>query len=283
MKLSSLFLLLPCLLICISAQAKSSQAGRIYFDSKLSSQERAAISGSLAYLDQHQLLNADPKLLKAMNIQKGDARTVRAWLEARVQYIINASFSASKLFTISATHNFENPGVLPKQMLDGASKGGVVMANIGSLIYLLGKKTGSLKGLQANGIGTIAFTSPRAGVLMIGDGFLGMVPSSQPNTASSFQLISLLHEARHSDGNGPTTGFLHAKCPAGHDYANQSACDNNQNGPYLIDALAQKAFMLSCAQCSTTEKNTMRILYLDSLNRVIPDSSNWNDAPEGRR
>jgi hypothetical protein len=201
-----------------------------------------------------------------------------------VQYIIDNETDGGRLVDVSKNHQFENPGVLPPAIRDGANKGGVVMANVGALFYLMGKKKGDLKGLRADGLGTIPFTSPRSGILMIGDGLIGVVPSNQPNAVRAFQLATLLHEARHSDGNRETTGFLHAKCPVGHDYAGQSACDDNLNGPYIIDALATKAMMNSCQGCSAVERSNLRILYLDSESRVNPTArTEWDDAPEGRR
>jgi len=258
--------------------------GRIFFDSSLTGKERGAIETALGFLESNQLLNSEQRLLNIMKIGRGDARTVRDWLETRVQYVINDSTSASKLVSVSKNHQFENPGILPPAFREGANKGSVVMANVGALFYLMGKKKGELLGINADGVGTIPFTSPRAGILIIGDGLLGVVPANQPNAVRAFQLATLLHEARHSDGNKETAGFLHAKCPAGHDYAGQSACDDNLNGPYRIDSLTTKALMNSCVGCSAVERSNLRILYLDSETRVNPTArTEWDDAPEGRR
>lgn len=261
--------------------------GRIYLDGTLKPSERGAIVTALGFLETNPLASADTRLLEIMKLPAGDHRAMLSWLEERVQYILTPRTSSSKIVNVRKNHRFENPGVFPPAFLGEdtvAAKGKLVMANLGVIFYLQDKKKGELRGLLADGIGTVQFTSPRAGVLMIDAGLLGVVPADYPNAVKVFQLSTLLHEARHSDGNRQTTGFLHAKCPESHRYAKQFACDDNLNGPYTIDALATKTMMESCQGCTDEEIGILRMQYLDFENRVLPGATlNWDDAPEGRR
>lgn len=269
------------------SDAKSS--GRIMFDGTLSSKERGAIVTALDLLDANPLMNASTELLRMMKVNSGDSRSIRAWLEERVQYILTPRTNDKKIVTVSKTHEFENPGIFPKAFLDlfpkaNAEKGMLIMSNPGAVIYLIDKKNKVLRGLLADGIGTIPFSSPRAGIIMIDKGLLVIVHPKFPNAAKAFQLATLLHEARHSDGNKETTGFLHAKCPKGHKFEGLSACDDNLNGPYSIDSLVTKALLDSCEDCSAQEEGILRVQYLEYAGRVLPGASAyWDDAPEGQR
>jgi hypothetical protein len=274
--------------------------GNIKFDGALSPKERGAFVAAMDWLEASNVQNPDSRLLEYMKIRSFDRISVRDWLESRIQYIVSENADESKLVQLQSNYNgFENPGQLPPAIKNGLGgnngggrvnedKGHVVMSNIGALIYLVGKAKSTLYGVKADGIGTIAMTSPRSGVLQIGEGLFGALPkefpAKYPNVVRLFHLSTLLHESRHSDGHGETTGFLHEKCKSG-DYAGMNACDHNLNGPYEIEALATKALMDSCQNCSTKEKQIMKVLYLDTASRRIDDAQTtaWDDAPEGHR
>jgi hypothetical protein len=282
-----------------SPTSNATSAGRIYFDAGLSPQERGAFVSALGYLDHTQGLAQDPTLLSYMHLSTFDRASVRGWLEDHVQYIAAQNFDDSKLVKLRDNYRdyqFANqlPTALagcaaaigtekPAGMITADGSGGeVVMSNVGTLIYLLGKVKHELFGVQADGLGTIQMVSPRAGVLQIGTG-LFMVPETYPNVVRMFQLTTLLHEARHSDGHGVTAGFLHATCPSG-DYAGTAACDNNLNGPYEIETMAMKTFMTACTSCTTKESKILQVLYVDTASRRIDAGATvWDDAPEGHR
>lgn len=86
------------------------------------------------------------------------------------------------------------------------------------------------------------------------------------------RMAVFFHEARHSDGNGKSLGFFHAVCPSGHDFQGSYACDRNLNGPYSIGAQMMKEFIKNCDECSVSEKEQMRLRYLDSMNRVLDNT-----------
>jgi len=269
----------------ISLAAFPEKKGKLFFDETVEALERNAVINAIDFLDTNPLFRPEPALFRLMKIRGADALSVRTWLEERVQYVVGDQFSAEKIVEIDKNHQFENPGILPPSICDGSdsNRQTLVMANIGAIYYLQGKKKGVLSGIRAEGIGLIPFSSPRAGILIVGAGLLGVVPAGQPNATKVFQLATLLHEARHSDGNKESAGFLHAVCPEGHDYAYRRACDSSTNGAYTIDFLSIKSMMNSCGNCSAREMSVLRTLYFDGASRVLPGATEWDDTPEGHR
>ena len=273
-----------------SPLSDATSVGHINLDGSLSRKERGAFVAAMDYLDQSQVTNANPQLLQMMGIASFDSFTVRQWLEDRIEYIVPESVNVNQKLGILQKNytNYENPGVFPPGFSRGQqslndSKGQVIMSNLGAIVYLTAKDQGWLVGLHADGVGTVPFTSPRVGLLQVGSG-LFLLPANLPNLVKIFHLTTLIHESRHSDGNRTGTGFLHDKCPSG-DYAGELACDHNSNGPYEIEALATKEFLLSCASCSTRERQVLRLLYGDVSSREIIDATTtaWDPTPEGKR
>ncbi len=265
-----------------SPRSSQIQVGHIFFDSGLTPKERGAFSAALDYLREHELLNADPALLQIMKLEKGDHDSVRSWIENRVQYIVNESNAESKLSVDENPFSFENPGLLPPSFKDNANAG-AVMSNVGVLLYLVGKSQNTLVTFAADHLGLLKLTSPRAGLLTIGEDFF-MLPPEEKTPVKIFHLTTMIHEARHSDGNKESTGFLHAVCPSG-DYEGIAACDHNSNGPYEIESLAMEALRKSCVDCSRRGRAILDVLYADTQTRQIKDenTSAWDDNPEGRR
>ena len=265
--------------------------GNIYFDAALTAKERGAFVTAMAYLDQTPLTNANADLLNILHVG-GSSASVHGWLEDRVQYIVNDDTDGSKLGKSDLRgFSYPNPGVYgsPDGKFANHEDGPqTIMLNIGAALYTTGKQQSFLWQINGDGMGEKLMTSPRTGILMVGEG-LFMAPAKYPNFVKIFHLGTLLHEARHSDGNGKTAGFFHANCtsddPDMAPYKGKAACDHSTNGPYTIGALATQALMNSCASCSETEKNALYGLYLDYKSRVIRDGQTqaWDDAPEGRR
>src|SRR5690606_3079638 len=95
--------------------------------------------------------------------------------------------------------------------------------------------------------------SPRVGLIILYDTYFntqkfGINRSNPKAYSNSLNRIStLLHEARHSDGNGPSLGFPHVKCPATKpEYEGFAACDIATNGAYAIEAAMHKKFIEEC-------------------------------------
>ena len=152
------------------------------------------------------------------------------------------------------------------------------MSNIGTPIYFTGKlqhvsyklkmRSGTLSHSE------IIVNSPRVGVIQLGsalDDVKYLINSSNVEAFSNriLRLSILFHEARHSDGNGNSLGFLHTRCPKGHSYSGAFACDFNTNGPYTVGAEVAKILLRTCKTCTLFEKEKMNLLILDSLSRRV--------------
>lgn len=263
-----------------------SNVGNIHFDESANEAERGVIVAAIEHLNENRLLDADPQLLGILGVRTGDGPTVKSWLEERVQMVAGESFDTNRLVAVDSEFRYENPGVLPTSWRNRTrqEKGTLVMANYGALFYLLGKEHNKLTALNTKTpLGELRFTSPRTGFLVVGAGLLKVGNGKGHHARRAFQLATLLHEARHSDGNGLSLGFVHAKCPAGHDLEGVSACDEAGNGPYVIDSLAMKSMARTCGSCSIEDRNWMQGEAGDSFGRVLDKTALWNDQPEGRR
>jgi len=277
-----------------SPLSDATSVGNLHFDNGLSRKERGAFVTALDYLDHSEITNADPALLEMMQIPSFDRFTLHQWLEDRIQYIVPSNVNLDVKIPILQKNftGYENPGAIPQIFLDAqnpgnhladASAGKVVMSNIGVTIYLTGKLHSWLLALDIDGVGRVPFSSPRTGMLKIGEG-LFLMPAKYSNLVKIFQLTTLLHESRHSDGNGTGTGFLHDKCPDG-DYAGQAACDHYTNGAYEIQTLALGEFLNACSDCSVIEREELKLLIIDMDKRQIRDSgtATLDPRPEGHR
>jgi hypothetical protein len=241
--------------------------------------------------DLHALLQeglpaADAEMLRVLRITDASGSSLAAWLGDRIHYLVGEEFqiSAETLKILESHYNYPNATLLPvverPSQVPGAagSKMRTVMLNMTAAFYLAGKTQGSLLGAKINGIGVIPVTSPRVGILKIGEGLFSApgkyMQSFTPDSLArrNYRLATLFHEARHSDGNGKSMGFLHTICPEGHEFAGYSACDRNLNGPYTVGGLVGRATVESCKDCSPAEKDALKLATLDSFSRVIKNS-----------
>ncbi len=289
------YLVIAALLIASCAKEKDqdkkeapvrSSVGAIHFDSSANAGERGALVNALEYMAENKLQDADPALLQILDLRSGDGPSLRAWLEERVQVVAGESFDFERFQMVDSNYRFENPDILPAAWRNRANqeKGTLIMANFGALAYLLGKETKNLVALNtATAAGQLRFTSPRTGLLVVGEGLLKAVKGRGVSTQRAFQLSTLLHEARHSDGNKLSAGFVHAKCPENHEFAGVNACDEAANGPYAVDMLATKSLLATCTDCSETDRTWLQGQIADSFSRILDKNLTWDPAPEGRR
>ncbi len=260
------------------------------------------------------------KSLSILGLTQLNSRTASDWLNQRVNYVIEEkAFSLFNLlvkrviYKADSNIQFPNADELPYALEDKAGsifnqnldhqganeeKGMVVMSNIGAALYLGGKKEESVYGIKiSRGLlkkaHKVELRSPRAGVIQIGEGLfaneLAINPTNKKAFSNSiFRLATFFHEARHSDGNGRSLGFLHATCPLDHDYAGAPACDENLNGPYTVGKIMVEEMSKACedSKCSLQEKEILKLLVLDNASRVLKKDRfnrplrHWDDAPE---
>jgi len=254
------------------------------------------------------------ELLDVMELKNASPSTLSSWLSARVRYVMAEDFQpsllnvrplffkkvhypATPLPEIELPEGFEFGQTLSREEWSeeetAPDEAGpqIIMSNLGSALYLGGKSSNISLGLKVRGVGKVAITSPRVGVIQIGSGlfsdklFDASISKESP-IRRTFRLETFFHEARHSDGNGKSLGFVHALCPAGHDYANSNACDRSTNGPYTVGAVIAEHLAVNCSHCSDQEREVMRLIALDSRSRIIPaqdgsPAASWDATPEG--
>jgi hypothetical protein len=200
----------------------------------------------------------------------------------------------NRIYVAQENYFYENPGEMPSS--DGPphrledAQVQTLGLNVGTQIYLVGKKFGELIGVHISRIGSVTVTSPRTGLIQIGEGAFFRDPN---NPAAQIYLMSILfHEARHADGHGQSAGFTHSICPSGHVYAGYAACDNNSNGPYTVQEQFVRQLAMACVNCSKGQQEFFKNVRADFLSRVVGtyDSqgqlippANWDDLPEGHR
>lgn len=280
-------------------------ANQMRFAKTVNVAQRAALNESISALHALAPGATDQRLMQIMKVPDLSGPTLQRWVEDRVHYIVGSDFDLEgSLYLPERTgFSFPSPEVLPDPdagvSQELTAKAEVVMANVGTAIYYVGKKQSQLVGLRVPGVGDVPVTSPRVGILQIGPGlFPGGASQNQNLALDIFRASTLFHEARHSDGNGRSMGFMHAECPTGHDYAGMHACDYAANGPYTVGARLLKNLKERCAACTKSQKTALDGIYLEVANRVvsgdvkIPSHSpprfrakpfDWDDAPEGSR
>ena len=279
---------------------------------------RDKIEKDLSVIDniKFQSLSSPQKLKEVMGISSLNSSTANEWLNQRVNYVI--SENALSLFSLLIKRviykdrenvDFPNADVIPYSLdkdasktlsaisTDSPEKAMTVMSNIGSALYYGGKSDKTVYGMRISrgflkASEKVAVNSPRVGIIQIGEGLFSpdlMINKENANAFSNtiFRLGTFFHEARHSDGNGKSLGFMHATCPKGHDYEGKAACDENLNGPYSVGSLMMAEMAHACEDsCSEKEKQVLKLMVLDSANRIQltthkgEKSTIWDATPE---
>lgn len=304
-------------LLAIAATVNMASATDIMLSKSIKSDLRKKIERDLDVIENFKFTgNANPATLKTMGLFTLNASSATNWLNQRVNYVV--SENALSLFNLLVKRvvyverenvDFPNAHIIPHSMQNeirknyvesgfNAEEGFTVMSNIGTALYVGGKNERQIYGMKiSRGLlrkaEKVAVTSPRAGIIQIGEGlFAPELTVNRENEGalanSIFRLGTFFHEARHSDGNGVSLGFMHSLCPAKHDYEGQPACDENLNGPYTVGALIMAEMAKTCEDsCSEKDKQTLKLMVLDSANRVMTMtkkggySKEWDDRPEG--
>ena len=257
----------------------------IKFDSGVPKKQIQILRSDLEKLKTISFADPSPRLLEVLGISSATSEQLETWILDRVGYIVGEDFDFEKRVQVAASPGWKYP--LPGQLPDffnketAASPGvadseamSTVMSNIGAAIYLTGKASNVLLKTKIQGVGQVKVTSPRVGILKIGEGLfdpgaLAAVTSETSFVRQAYRLETLFHEGRHSDAHGKNAGFLHAYCPIGHDYEGSPACDANKNGPYTVGAEMMKEFAKNCSDCNLLEKEILKLLVLDNLSRVL--------------
>lgn len=211
------------------------------------------------------------------------SQNLKQWLAERSRYIVAENFKYSeKIKVVTPGIAYPNADLLPyREVTPAPAPQGegqrvvTVMTNTGAQVYIHGKRLKNLLAVEIAGIGPITISSPRTGLFKIGEGLFTPLLQNESNGHISFgnslrRLAVYFHEARHSDGNGKSLGFLHAPCPDNKGVmAGRYACDRNLNGPYTIEGTFLRSAVDTCRDCSRKEKEALRNVYADKFNRVV--------------
>ncbi len=258
------------------------QAPSLQYSKDVNPEHVVLLNNDLQRLETLNLQIQDPDFTKVTDLQ-GPIRSGRAvlqWLAERVRFIVSENFTAQTgLYVERRKYEFQNPGIFPDlnggKRIAAISNQMIVMQNIGAAYYVMGKEGGVLWGADLKGIGKIPLSSPRVGLVQIGPGLFRLPKDSKYTDLdrSLERIFTLLHEARHSDGNGKNLGMMHFFCPQGHPYSGYAACDLSLNGSYGVEAQFRKAMTESCSECTIAQRERLRLAYLDNFSRILEDDT----------
>ena len=240
--------------------------------------------------DYQELIKKDLSLIARSNFESdSEAQTITGmasytnrsmadWLTARVRYVLGESYSLYTGLNTAKSSITYSPLVY-SDIMTGLEASVTVMSNLGSAVYSAGKKSSTVYSLRINGI-DIEAKSARVGIIQIGAGLFDEERFSLNSTAASIaRLGTFFHEARHSDGNGESLGFSHAKCVSG-TFAGEYACENFTNGPYMVQSVMLKKFYNLCGDCSSTDKTKLQALIADRRERLMTGAKTGDPRPE---
>ena len=300
------------IILAFLVSASVANTSEIILSSKIDKGFKAKIERDLSILDKMNFQPSNPKTLQVLGLSHLDTASVSNWLYERVKYIIEEdALNSKKLIARSPLYveekNASYPNTSPnynphtdlgnEPLIIEKKDPPIVMKNLGSGIYIIGKSDSTLYGLKIpNGkfkkAIKVKIDSPRAGVIQIGEMLFKRVLSINNEDENAYsnsinRIGSFFHEARHSDGNGPSLGFSHSICPKDHEYAGHPACDEHLNGSYAVGALMQVEMIKSCEDnCSEREKETLKLVAIDNFQRVMlvkkdgSETTDWDSRPE---
>ncbi len=272
------FLAVLTVLSCLSSAHALEEFGGISFHSSVPADQVASLKNDLRYVFTNPVTQSDAEFLSTTGLTAGTGDHLHNWIYNRVRYIVGENYDLRRNFRARPKLFFKYP---KSPLPDGMSGNSinvvqVVMSNLGGAVYLTGKKEDVLLGLDMDG-DLVSVKSPRTGILQVGSGLFYegfSINKSDVNAPANSvsRLGTLFHEARHSDGNGKSTGFLHDICPAGHQYEGHAACEVSGNGSYTLGALSERHMVQNCGTCTTEEKTILVARIADSFNRVFDRS-----------
>lgn len=265
-------------LFTISCIVHARDFGGITFHSQLPSEQFALLTRDLRYLFGVGS-SEDKELQRISGLPTTSGPLLHNYIVNRVRAIVGEEFSIQGSQLIQRTdHVFPNTP-LPQISSNNKTFLGeedrearVTMSNLGTGLYLGGKAHQTLLGIRLDRK-TLLATSPRVGIIQVGEGLfhpsqqLNQAPAATANTIA--RLSTLFHEARHSDGTGASTGFVHTLCPEGHALAGRPACDVAHNGSYRLAGLIERHLLNQCSSCSETEKTMLAANVSDSFSRSL--------------
>lgn len=283
------FVLVLGLSACSEQQAKSPcvlkssgpmkvQGFDLTMSNELDCEKRTSIETSLKLIDTRSLQVSNQTLEQALGGNAGS--DIKKYLNERVKFI-----SGQWLLDEA-----EKSTITPLNVFGADNKSGVVASNLGIALWLHSMANFSGPGKVTLQGKEFKLNSGRVGIIVLGDAF------NIPGREDFNRLLTLLHEARHSDcttgldetdlsliqtGNitglqakNPSCGHLHEDCPAGHDLEGVPACDSHAWGAYSMSWVFAQNFLDRCDGCTELEKETLSIAVKDARTRLINENLN---------
>lgn len=215
-----------------------------------------------------------------------EKETPKQWLLERVQYILPSGHDKKLEYTLSK-ENYAYPNQLftapirSESHVSSKKNAKSLMTNIGADLYEKGKHLSKLLSVNLKGhfsdLQELPIISPRVGLVSIAHDFFSedlYISETGNREADLISMIAFLfHEARHSDGNGHELGFPHSTCPASSDYSGLKVCDQAYNGPYSISSMMLSEMRKDCVDCSETESEVLKLMYIDFQQRILNDNA----------
>jgi len=253
----------------------------IVFDPSVPADQKNYLTGDIeTVVSLNMSVNRNQQYVSYVGVSDFSAASLASWLQARTKLIVGESFDYERLAVPGEKRTY-NPQVLADDY-DALGKIQTVMFNLGAYIYLNGKSSSKLYSIQL-GTGSYPVLSPRIGIFQIGEGMFqanSIKGSPVESMANRFLRAAVFfHEARHTDGNGSFAALPHSKCTEG-DYKGYSSCENNLNGPYVVEALVLSQLYDNCTECSTSERDSMRSFIADNLGRLMKGAEMRDARPE---
>lgn len=287
------FILTLGLLSLATTAFSTTEFGAVKFHSSVPADQVSAMSTDLRYLFDTPVTSSDEEFKSLLGLTNDSGPEMHNWLVNRVRHIIGESFELNdQNIRVQTGYIFPRSPLPEIGHVAGVDQSSgerdsvkTIMSNLGSALYLVGKKgvkiknvlTPVLYGLSLDGE-TVYATSTRVGLIQVGEGLFFKdfrVTEDELAPANSIsRLGTFFHEARHSDGNGNSTGFAHARCPVTHPYANSFACEKSSNGSYSVGALTLRNLLANCSSCTEAEKTKLQLLVLDSFSRILSGANN---------
>ena len=239
---------------------------RIRFDSSVAALHRETIREDIRLISK--ILQRAPvaprEYREIFKTREASPRQITSWLYRRVRFITESI--EGRIYTLWPL--FSRGQYLPKELeaaFDLAP--GAKARNLGMHLYDYDKNYGQDLAYIFNDADydpprrrLIPIITPRVGLLLLGEDFFsGSLTSPFRHRVNGILRVHLLlHEARHSDGQGEQQGYPHDRCPAGHDYEFIYQCDSSSKGPHTVSANFLRYAIRHCHKCDEVDQTILR-------------------------
>jgi hypothetical protein len=260
----------------VAAEVDTATYGGFTFSNQMPAEQVAVLKSDIKFLYDLPVMKDSNNFQKYTGLKVIDGPNIHNWMLNRIRYLLPESENLDDMSgSVNQSYPYANGGrsSLPEKGAMNRLDGDVVLAtNFGGGLYLNGKQSKILSTALVNGRNRPVL-SPRIGLVQVSDDYFS--PETMPNPEADaainhlFRISILFHEARHSDGNGVSTGFPHDLCPKNHAYEGQRGCDKFDNASYGMEARFERILSKNCPTCQPADIEVLRMMSLDNFSRLI--------------